>query len=237
MIEKLKSLIEKNKYIANIIRYVYRTTILKYQHHKQNKLFLQNASSVMFQIDNVFEELKIDYWLEYGTLLGAIREKGFISHDLDIDLGLYLNDYSEHIQVVFNKYGFKKRNKISIDNGQYGLEESYIYKDIVIDLFYFTRKDSQYYSHGFKNEDGKSWSRTIQDNGGLIVREIYFPHGKIKKINFLGKEFPVPVNSEEHLKAFYGDNYLIPNSSWDPYTMAKNIKTLNNKIGVVKYYD
>ena len=34
----------------------------------------------------------IDYWLEFGTLLGYYREHDFIAHDDDLDFGAYLTD-------------------------------------------------------------------------------------------------------------------------------------------------
>jgi hypothetical protein len=191
----------------------------------------------MSRIDDVFSELGIQYWLEYGTLLGAIREKGFIKHDLDIDLGLFLTDYSEKIPNIFMQYGFKRIRKITIDNGDYGLEESYVYRGITIDLFYFTRTENAFYSHGFRNEYGKSWSKTIQEKGGLIVREIYFPYSGFDMIDFLDRKYPAPKDSHSHLKAFYGDNYMIPNAKWDPYSMAKNIQTLDKKIGIFESYE
>ncbi|CAA6812461.1 MAG: LicD family protein [uncultured Sulfurovum sp.] len=229
-------LIEKNKFMAKIFRFFYRKIFVKYKLYKQNKNFLKYAEETLIQVNHIFKELDIQYWLEYGTLLGAIRDKSFIKHDLDIDLGIFLDDYSEDMEIIFKRYGFKKIRNISIDNNTYGLEESYVYKDIVIDLFYFTLKDNKMYSHVFKNEEGKSWHKTILDNGGLIVREMTFPYDGFTTINFLGKQYPVPKNADEHLKSFYGEKYMIKDTEWNPYTMAKNVKTLDNKIGVYKSY-
>ncbi len=229
--------IEKNKFLANILRFIYRRTVLKYKHYQQNKIFLQNAPEIMTRIDTIFKELNIPYWLEYGTLLGAVREKNFIKHDLDIDLGLFLKDYSDENLNIFEKYGFKLIRRIIIDDAKYGLEESYAYKGVTIDLFYFSKNKKGFYSHGFRNEYGKSWSKTIKDNGGLIVREIYFPYSGFDEIDFLDRKYPIPKDTHSHLKAFYGDNYMIPNAQWNPYTMATNIHTIDNIIGVYQSYE
>ena len=235
MFEKSKSIVKtyvmKHKAFANILRFVYQKTILKYQHYKKQQLFLKNAPYALKIINEAFKELNVFYWLEYGTLLGAIRDQDIIGHDYDIDLGLFLDDHSGDIQTILEKHGLKKKKVFLIDDGAYGREETYVYKNISIDLFYFIKTDNNFYSHSFRNEEGKSWPKTIEDNGGLLVEEVYFPYSGFSKMIFLGEQYSIPDNYHEHLKAHYGENYLIKDASWDYRLMAKNITILKNKLG------
>lgn len=51
-------------------------------------------------VDNVCSKYDIDYWLGFGTLLGAVRHGGFIPWDDDIDLVILRKDYNRLIEVL-----------------------------------------------------------------------------------------------------------------------------------------
>jgi len=51
-------------------------------------------------VDEVFTEAKIPYWITGGSLLGALRHKGFIPHDDDVDLECFEEDLVR-IQAAF----------------------------------------------------------------------------------------------------------------------------------------
>jgi len=236
MINKIKLFLDKNKKMKKIAITIYKPTIGYIINRRRNRLFKKVGKEALYKVDKVFNELNILYWLEFGTLLGAIREKDFIQHDLDIDLGCFFEDYNKNNEKIFEKYGFKKTREFLIDNGKFGREETYSYKGVDIDIFYFHKRKDVMFCHTFAPIEGKSREGTIEEIGGLLVRELSYPYKGFKKIKFLGKDFNIPSNVEEHLSASYGENYMIKDPNYSN-KIAKNVVLLPDKLGIRRLYD
>ena len=68
----------------------------------QSRQFQLAGLAMLIDFDKICKQNNITYWLDFGTLLGAIRHKGFIPWDDDIDLGMFRNDYDKLFEVVNN---------------------------------------------------------------------------------------------------------------------------------------
>lgn len=51
----------------------------------------------------ILDELEIPYFMQGGTMLGAIRHKGFIPWDDDVDLGIPRKDYERLLKTISEK--------------------------------------------------------------------------------------------------------------------------------------
>ncbi|MDK0774861.1 LicD family protein [Clostridium perfringens] len=59
-------------------------------------------TTILRDFDKVCKKNDIKYWIESGTLLGAIRHGGFIPWDDDIDVGMLREDYNRFLEIAKN---------------------------------------------------------------------------------------------------------------------------------------
>lgn len=65
---------------------------------------------MLIEIDRICREEGIEYYLLFGTLLGAVRHEGFIPWDDDIDIGVIREDYERLIRALSGKLDGRRYN-------------------------------------------------------------------------------------------------------------------------------
>lgn len=66
----------------------------------------------LYFFDRVCEKYKLRWWADWGTLLGAVRHKGFVPWDDDLDVGMPRKDYMTFLSVAEKElpYGYATLN-------------------------------------------------------------------------------------------------------------------------------
>lgn len=193
---------------------------------KRNQFFLQNGKEVLRQFDAAMKDGNYFYTLAFGTMLGAVREKGFIRHDLDIDVYMWNEDWSPALREHLRKHGFGLIHNFLVGGGTLGREETYAKDNISIDIFYLYPPVDEYpYCCDFLMYPGTATFRqSIEQHGGLIARRIELPIKKERIFTqFENLELYIPSNYDEILSFRYGPDYMIPNPKW-------SFKSHNNHI-------
>ena len=221
-LEKLGKLTDDWK-IKKILKPFYLPVLKKYMVYAQNRQFKKEGKNVLNVASEALSKINIFFWLEFGTLLGVIRDGKLIEHDTDIDIGVKLQDYSPDIEKILISHGFIKTRKFEIDNGEYGIEESYQLNGVSLDIFYFTVKEDEMYCHLFPFDESKNH----------IVRELCTKANKFKTINWQGLEVNIPLDSHQRLTDTYGD-YTVKIKDWYTPDAALNSKIIDKKVTIIK---
>lgn len=143
---------------------------------------LQEADTILLKMfSDKCAEHGLRYWIDFGTLLGAVRHKGFIPWDDDTDLSMLKDEYEklwELLPTIFPKeegFTWKRHGFIQIG-----------YKDTAINLDIFPH---HFHSDTYNPETRAEVAKSIRN----VRRKINFTHCQVSMTD---AEVTVLVNEE-----------------------------------------
>ncbi|XP_067875106.1 fukutin-related protein isoform X1 [Heterodontus francisci] len=148
---------------------------------------------------NILESSGVRYWLEGGTLLGAVRHRDIIAWDYDVDLGIYLDDVE--------KCEFLR----SLDSGSVVDENGYVWEKAVEGDFYRVQYSESNHLHvdlwPFYARDGIMTKNTWMDH----KQDVEFPEHFLKPLvpmQFAGVTARAPNNHRRFLELKFGEGVI-----------------------------
>lgn len=197
---------------------LYRQFIYNPIRKKEIALFQKNALSVLTEFDDILKESNVPYCLFWGSLIGAVREHGFIKHDFDIDVAMWHKDYTPELKQALIDAGFKHKHRFLVDRGISGMEDTFEKSGVAIDIFYFFKDNESQKSYccSFDYINGEvTWEDCIRKYHTINLYRFFFDlPSQFKYVPFENISLPIPENYDEILRSYYGNNYMIPNPNW-----------------------
>lgn len=230
------------------VHQIYLNNLLVYYDLKPTP-FLERFRDLAYEFlrffDNVCMKHDLKYWINYGTLLGAVRHGDFIPWDDNLDVGMMRKDYERLAKILPNE--LKDLNVVKISNGEL-LQINCISSqldDVIIGLNIFPHdfidgKISDEFEHQYDSlKSGEYGLEEVYAKLDLTYdeSEFYIPgiegiHGKngkfplkirqtdelfpLKEIQFGKYVFPAPNDFHSYVRNVHGKGYTkIPKRKQD----------------------
>ena len=160
------------------------------------------ALDILIKISNILKLQKIDFFLNGGTLLGAVRQGSSAGRPHDVDLGIKEDQLTGLLDSI----------PLLIKSGAIAIRVEPCNKFNRLQVLYpFTIADIEIYKK--KNLGNKEFWLGESDIQYKEAWGITFPIEDLKKlvpIKIYGKNFLTPSNPEIYLEKKYGKNWKIP---------------------------
>ena len=191
-----------------------------YVRPRRRRLMHRYGLEMIVAFDRALTRAGIPFSPVYGTLLGAIREKGFIPHDDDVDMGVWTDHLPGGLDALhraLEEEGFTLRRMLLVDDGAFAREETWKWKHVGLDIFFFDPVEGDTYRGYmfYPFRDTKSFSESLQKHQGLRVVEFDLPFApRTERIPFETITLPATVTAEGFVVARYGLNWRIPDPTF-----------------------
>lgn len=150
----------------------------------------------------------VEAYLNYGALLGAIREGRMLGHDSDTDV-CYLSKHTVPAEIITESYAIERTMRergwsiLRMSGGDIKvLHQVSDGRKVHIDIFV------AFYT---PDMDGEPVFYQLGNRSGRLRREAIVP---VSTINLHGYDFPAPAEPEEMLAFIYGPKWRTPDPSF-----------------------
>ncbi|XP_030050183.1 ribitol-5-phosphate transferase FKTN [Microcaecilia unicolor] len=173
--------------------------------------FRRKAKALLRIATFTLNSMGVRFWLSSGTCLGWYRQCNIIPYGRDVDLGIFIRDYTPDIISVFQKAGLPLKYKFG--KVEDSLELSFQgEEDVKLDIFFFYEEDNHMWNGGTQAKSGKKF-------------KYLFPKFTLCWTEFVELKVRVPCETLAYVEANYGQSWAVPVVAWDWKSSPHNVQS------------
>lgn len=178
----------------------------------RRKMLQRRGYQVLRKLKDTFEKNDIPGFLAAGSLLGFVRDGGFMPHDDDIDVGVLPSKWTAAglLQTLVEKEGYKFEFAFMFRGKTIEFKVSWL--GVPIDVFCYERNGEDLYCTCFYYFPERKYPKA---NANTPWRIHEYNITTLKTISLNGVDFPVPAEPEKVMAQLYGESWRVPNPNWD----------------------
>jgi phosphorylcholine metabolism protein LicD len=199
---------------------------------KKNKYVLSgqngiDALKMLNDVTDILDKYNVKYWLDFGTLLGIVRENRILPWDDDMDISIFEQDFEiMRTKVMPEIKAMRYRDYLRYFNSSIGPFKEGMPRSFKV------RTNRLFFFKGYVKLDIFIMYKNDQKYNWLELGELHsLPENLLKEFDYFdfnGKKYRVPKDYDKYLTYHYGD-WRVPNENYN--------SSIDNKRTLAKDYE
>lgn len=186
-------------------------------------MLLENRFKFLCEVKEVLDKAGVEFWIDFGTLLGFYRQGDFLETDPDIDIGVK-REYQDKVVAIAGELAKLGKLVTRVDMAyEHYLAGYKIYRDdLWLDIAFFWPWGREYVLPISEWPKVMAFKREFYDN--LIDLEVK------------GVKFKMPKDIEEYMVLHYGEDWRVPFKPGQDYDLhaRPNVKPISGYLSALK---
>lgn len=209
----LKKRIKSIYIVEKIYDFVYGNRKVNKINKAQRDLLQKEGFHLVELIEKVLSQYSVKYYLDFGSLLGMVRDGKFMDYDNDLDYSIYIGDEFtwEMLEKAMASIGLKKFCQYKYK--EQIVEQTYSFGKLTVDFFNHHDDEKHSIVYWFYKDKKRKYNSLDERS---VVEDRYFKVKETKPLKINGLIFTAPAEYDEYLSSIYTSSWRIPDPNWNP---------------------